>query len=268
MIYRMMVRRIMIGCCAFLWLAAASEASPLCGDRPIRLAFFEYGLYYSHGEGIDKDLIDALRKRSGCRFDVQVETRARIWEDLRTGALDMATSALETPERDSFGWFAPYLRIKNLAVLPDDVAQSVKSAADFLAGPKLMLGVVRGFKHGAELDPWIEQLRRDNRVVEYVDAELLFRNLAAHRVDGAIADPLVYHLLLEPSQLNRMTIEDWTPSQPGDPVNLVFAKARFNRTAADEWRRLIRELISDGTMAAIFQHYLPNGEAERLIGRP
>ncbi|HMA50482.1 MAG TPA: transporter substrate-binding domain-containing protein [Magnetospirillaceae bacterium] len=250
-----------------LTAGTASAASSLCGTRPIRLAFFDYGLYYSHGEGIDKDLVDALQKRSGCRFDIQVQARARTWEELRTGALDMATSALETPERDGFGWFEPYLRIKNLVVLPDDVGQSVKSADDFLAQPKLVLGVVRGFKHGEDYDRWIDQLRRDNRVVEYVDADLLFRNLAAHRVDGAIADPLVYHLLLEPSQLARMTIEDWIPSQPGDPVNLVFSKARFDRAAIEEWRGLIRELIADGTMAAIFRRYLPEAEADRVMRR-
>lgn len=260
----MFLRWSLIACWAALSLGA-SAASPLCGTRPIRLAFFEYGLYYSHGDGIDKDLVEALQKRSGCRFDIQVQARARTWEELRTGALDIATSALETPERDEFAWFEPYLRIKNLVVLPDDVGQSVKSAADFLADPKLMLGVVRGFKHGEEYDRWIDQLRRDNRVVDYVDAELLFRNLAAHRVDGAIADPLVYHLLLEPAQLSRMTIEDWIPSQPGDPVNLVFSKTRFDRAAMEEWRGLIRDLVADGTLSAIFQRYLPPEEAERLV---
>lgn len=262
----MLVRWCLIACCALLSFAA-SAASLQCGDRPIRLAFFEYGLYYSHGAGIDKDLADELKKRSGCRFDVQVQARARTWDDLRTGAIDMATSALETPERDKFAWFEPYLRIKNLVVLPDDVAKTVKSPADFYAQPKLTLGVVRGFKHGEEFDRWIDTLRRDNRVVDYVDAEQLFRNLAAHRVDGAIADPLVYRLLLQPSELNTMTIEDWIPDRLGDPVNIVFSKARFSRAAAEEWRILLRQTIDDGTMAAIFRRYLSDAEAERLTKR-
>jgi polar amino acid transport system substrate-binding protein len=264
MIFRSFLRRGAIACCALL--SFASAASSLCGNRPIRLAFFDYGLYYSHGVGIDKDLADLLEKRSGCRFDRQVQARARTWEELRTGAVDMATSALETPERDEFGWFVPYLRIKNLVVLPDDVGQSVKSADDFLARPKLVLGVVRGFKHGEEFDRWIDQLRRDNRVIEYVDAELLFRDLAARRVDAAIADPLVYHLVLEPAQLSRMTIEDWIPDRPSDTVNLIFSKARFDRAAAEEWRSLIRQLIAEGSVTALFKRYLPETEAERLAG--
>ena len=260
------MRRVFLAYCALLLFAAApaSAASPPCGDRPIRLAFFEYGLYYSHGEGIDKDLVDALRQRSGCRFEVSVQARARIWKDLRSGALDMATSALETPERDEFVWFEPYLWIKNMAVLPADVGQKVGTPADFLAQPKLMLGVVRGFKHGEELDRWIDLLRRKNRVVEYVDADLLFRNLAAHRVDGAIADALVYRRLLDAATLDRTAIEDWTPGQPGDPVNLVFSKTRFDRATAEEWRGLIRGLIEDGTVAAILRRYLPEVDVERL----
>lgn len=261
--FRAAVRWYLIGFCTLLSFAAA--AAPSCGDRPIRLAFFEYGLYYSHGEGIDKDLADALQQRSGCRFEADVEARARTWEDLRTGALDLATSALETPERDEFAWFEPYLWIKNMVVLPDDVGQKVKSPEDFAAQPKLKLGIVRGFKHGAELDRWVDRLRRDERVIDYVDAELLFRNLAAHRVDGVIADSLVYRRLLSPSQLDRMVIEDWAPGQPGDPVNLVFSKVRFDRAAIEQWRGLIRELIADGTVADIFRRHLPEAEAESLL---
>ena len=251
-----------------VWLlfagSAAAAASPSCGGRPIKLAFFEYGLYFSHGKGIDRDLADALQRKSGCRFDLVVQARARSWHDLKSGQLDMALSALSSPERDEFAWFEPYLWIKNVAVLPRDVAQGVEDSASFLARPQLVMGVVRGFKHGEEQDGWIDRLRRENRVVEYVDADQLFRNLAAHRVDGVIADSLVYRHMLKPAELEAVTVQDWTPAASGAPVNVVLSKARFPKAEADAWRGMIGEMVADGTIRTILRHYLPDDEADKL----
>jgi len=251
---------------AFLSLMAGAfaAASPSCGDRPIRLAFFEYGLYYFHGQGIDKDLADALQQRSGCRFELQEQARARTWHDLRSGQLDMALSALQSPDRDSFAWFEPYLWLKNLTLLPRDVAQSVTDAGTFLARPQLKMGVVRGFKHGETQDRWIDRLRRQNRVVEFVDAEQLFRNLAAHHVDAAIADILVFQRLLTPVELENVVVEDWIPAAKGDPVNVVIAKARFSAEEAEQWRVLVRQMLVDGTIRAILRRYLPEDDAAKL----
>lgn len=268
MAYRAAFCRLVIACAVlpFLWTnASASAASVPCGDRPIRLAFFEYGLYYAQGQGIDRDLVDALRQRSGCRIDAVVEARARTWNDLRTGRLDMATSALETPERDESAWFEPYLWIKNMTVLPRNVALSVKGPADFVAQKKLMMGVVRGFTHGEAQDRWIDRLREENRVIEFVDADQLFRNLAAHRVDAAIADSLVYRKLLPPAALDQMEIEDWAPEDGADHVCIVLSKARFDPAAAEQWRGLIREMVRDGTVAGILRRYLPETEVERIL---
>lgn len=266
--YRAALRRLVILCAVLplLWAHASARAATVpCGDRPIRVEFFEYGLYYMQGQGIDKDLVDALRQRSGCRIDAVVEARARTWNDLRTGRLDMATSALETPERDESAWFEPYLWIKNMTVLPRNVAQSVKSPADFVAQKTLTMGVVRGFAHGETQDRWIDRLRAENRVVEFVDVDQLFRNLVAHRVDAAIADALVYRKLLPPAELDQMTIEDWAPEDSPDHVCIVLSKARFNPAAAEQWRGLIREMVRDGTVAGILRRYLPETEVERIL---
>lgn len=94
-----------------------------CGDKPTRLAFYELGNFYffesQQAQGIDKESVDALIKRSGCRFDAQVLARARIWADLASGDLDMSVSGIQNPERDKFAWFAPYLSASEAAALLD-----------------------------------------------------------------------------------------------------------------------------------------------------
>jgi len=97
---------------ALLLACQSLLAGPVnCGPRPIRLAFYTYGAFYfedAHGKehGVDKDIVDALAKRSGCRFETQLMARARIWADLASGNLDMSVSGIETPERGQFAWFA------------------------------------------------------------------------------------------------------------------------------------------------------------------
>ena len=93
-------------------MTAIAAAAPFdCDSKPIRLAFYETGSFYffenGRATGSDKDIVEELTKRSGCRFDTQLVMRARIWADLASGDLDMSVSGIQTPERDQLASFAP-----------------------------------------------------------------------------------------------------------------------------------------------------------------
>ncbi len=74
--------------------ALAGERLDLCpAGGPIRFAHYEFGLIYTNeGGGIDEDVQLELARRSGCRFEVSMQPRARIWLALESGQLDMAAS--------------------------------------------------------------------------------------------------------------------------------------------------------------------------------
>ena len=81
-------------CFSYLNLAMASE-KPDC-SRAYSLALHDHGLLYSAAtdKGIDKDIANELIKRSGCRIDVSVMPRSRIWKLLEAGAqADLAVPA-------------------------------------------------------------------------------------------------------------------------------------------------------------------------------
>ncbi len=245
------------------WLGAA----PLnCGSPPIRLAFYEYGFFYDKGKGIDKDIVDELIRRSGCRFDTQVMTRARIWAELAEGNLDMSVSGIQNAERDRFAWFAPYLSMKNHVVLHVGAAATVRRSEDFLANSALQFGVVRAFKHGVEQDQWLEQLRSRQRVQESPNAETVFRKIKERRVDAMFSQPPVYRKFIEELDLHKeVAIQDWTPAEKGVPHGLILAKSRFSATDAEQWRALLGEMRADGALKRIFSRYLPAGEVQRML---
>lgn len=248
----------------------AHAAAINCGDKPIRLAFYEFGSFYyldkQQARGIDKDVADELMKRSGCRFDVQVLVRARIWADLASGDLDMSVSGIQTPERDKFAWFAHYLSMKNYAVVRTEVASQAQTAASFMQQPRWQFGVVRAFKHGVEQDNWLDTLRAGQRVQDSANAETLFKKLKEGRIDALFSQPPVYRKHLHDLGLQgQVVVQDWTPSEKGVAHGLILAKARFSEADARQWQALVAGLRGDGTLKRIYNRYLSPNEAAALL---
>ncbi len=252
-------------------MAPVVVAGPVdCGKEPIRMALYETGSFYfienGQARGSDKDIFEELVKRSGCRFDTKVIVRARIWADLASGDLDMSVSGIQTPERDKFAWFAPYLTMKNYAIVDVDVARKVRQSSDFLAQPTLQFGVVRAFKHGDHQDRWLETLRAAGRVQESPDVETLFRKLKERRVDAIFSQPPTYRKkIADLGMESRIQAQDWTPGEKGVPHGLILAKSRFNEKDAEQWRALIETMRKDGTLKKIFSRYLAEDEAARIL---
>jgi polar amino acid transport system substrate-binding protein len=255
---------------SLLWAAAAHASPVVCGDKPIRLAFYEFGYFYftekQGATGIDKDIVDELVKRSGCKFDIQVMARARIWAELANGGLDMSVSGIQSPERDQFAWFAHYLSMKNYAVLGTSVPHNTHSADSFLHQPKLQFGAVRAFKHGTEQDKWLEQLRASNRVQDSANVETLFKKLREGRIDALFSQPPVYGKnLADLGMQHSVRIQDWTPDEKGVPHGLIMAKSRFNPAGAKAWQALVSTMRTDGTLKRIYAKYLSANEASALL---
>lgn len=242
-----------------------------CGSQPIRLAFYSFGAFYfedakGHAQGMDKDLVDELSKRSGCRFETQVMARARIWAELASGGLDMSVSGIQNLERDRFAWFAHYLTMKNYAVLSVAASKKIHRAQDFLVQPPLKFGVIRSFKHGEQQDQFLAQLRKQQRVEESPDSEAVFKKLSSRRVDALFAQPPVYQFYLKQLALqNEMVIQDWAPEQKGVLHGLILAKSRFSEADAEQWRNLLNVMRRDGTLKAIYSRYLPPAEVSKLL---
>jgi polar amino acid transport system substrate-binding protein len=253
------------------FFSSIALAGPVnCGNKPIRLAFYDFGyLYYTDGDvakGIDKDVADELIKRSGCKFDTLTLARARIWSELASGDLDMSVSGIQNPERDGFAWFAHYLGIKNLVILPAHVAVKVHSAADFLKQSQLQFGAVRAFKHGTVQDKLLNELRSHQRVQDSANVEALFKKLKAGTIDALFSQPLVYRKhMADLGMQNEVVVQDWSPGDRGVPHGLILAKTRFKEEDAKQWQALITSMRDDGTLKRIYSKYLTTREAAELL---
>ncbi|MBF0237111.1 MAG: transporter substrate-binding domain-containing protein [SAR324 cluster bacterium] len=260
-------RILLIGACLVLSTQSLWAGKVYCGNKPFTVGFYEYGLYYdSNGKGIDKDIIDELKKRTGCPFEEMVLKRARIWSDLASGDLDIGMTGIQTEERDNFAWFANYLSMKNYAILRAGIADKVKRPEDFLALKDLQFGMLRSFKHGVIQDQIIDQLRAQQRVQESPDAESIFKKLKEQRVDAMFSQPTTYHKHLKELQMEKdVVIQDWTPSEKGTIHGLIMSKSRFSEVQFKQWKAVIDEMRADGTLKRIYQKYLPPADAQKML---
>ena len=243
-----------------------------CG--PYQVAFYETGLLYFKSVagdyvGIDRDVVEEVGRRTGCTLVRVMESRVRTWTALAGGTLDMTVSGIETLERQRFASFIPYvLNNRNYLIVRNELAARVKTMDEFRTQKSLRLGVIKSFVHGATLDPWIEALRREGRVHEVADLEVLARVFAAGRVDAFLSQPVVWGPLLKHNQLDgTVQMLDIAP-RDNAVLGLVLSRQRVAAVDVDRMRNAIEMMRADGTLEVIFARYVDRPTARALAARP
>ncbi|MBA4217716.1 MAG: transporter substrate-binding domain-containing protein [Proteobacteria bacterium] len=235
----------------------ARAAEPACG--PFTVSLYDFGrLFYrdaqGQGQGVDKDLVDALAQRSGCKLSTVVDSRARIWDQLARGTLEITTSGVATPERERIAEFWPYFRSRNRAVVRAAQAQQWASLADFLADRPRRVAVVKGFRHGQSIDAFLDQMRAEHRVDEVASFEAAYRVLIAGRVDLIFGHPFNMPGL-EAGMAAPVTLLDWAPQ---DEVQgcLVVSTSRVGVADRQRLQAALKSLLRDGSVDAILARHI------------
>ncbi len=241
-----------------------------CGTTPIRVAQYTLGLrYFVEGgqeKGINKDIFDEIRKRTGCSFVVQEMPFARIWADLNSGNLDISMSGVWSSEREKNLWCAQTITSRWYALLRAESASSVRSAEEFLANKKLIFGVVRGFTHGVGHDKWLTKMRKEGRVEESANIDVLAEKLKKGRVDGMFSLPYVYRKHLPELQMEgSVLIQDWSLDDKEIIGCMMMTKSRFSEAEVSKWKQIVRQMHSDGTLKRIYSRYLPAAEVKKAL---
>lgn len=187
------VRSSFWSCACALGLAGnASAAEPPSGCGPHVAGLYIYSPFYEEEpekRGLDLDMLQELERRSGCSLRSVVESRLRIWDQMRRGVLQLTLSSVITPERREVAEILPYLQARFQLVLQGSATAGVSSIADFDARPGLRLMGVRGYAYGPTFGAWAQRLRQQGRLVEASDFHGAVRMFRAGRADGLIVAP-------------------------------------------------------------------------------
>ncbi|MDY0883339.1 substrate-binding periplasmic protein [Dongia soli] len=234
-------------------------------NRPIRVAFYEFGTLYHKGQGIDADIIHEIARRTGCVFEESVVTTSEIWQEIENGELDMTTSGILTPAREKIAMFAPYLAFENMVVMRASLAEDIHEFDDIIRHRDWRLGIVQGFRHGPYYDFHLKAIKDRRRVVAYPDQQSLYNGLVHGQVQLILSPEInLAFYLTDKSALTDFSLLDLSPAPPVIHA-LVFSRRSFAPAMANAWLRLIEEMRLDGTLQTIYRTRLPQPMSDRLL---
>jgi len=231
-------------------------------EEPIHLAFYEFGPFYHDGIGIDRDVVDELAARTGCRIETTTEPRAQIWQELEANTLDMSTGGIRTDARARFAYFIPYFGLKNAVVAGRDIAPQIHSFDDILENPNWRIGVVEGYLHGPYFDYRLSVAGA--RVIRYPDQNAIYRALQDGEVQVIVSPAFNYEYFF-PSEVQRrdFALIDVSPAPPISE-DMLFNKRRFTPAQIGAWSRLFEQMRLDGTLERIFRRQV-SPEMARIL---
>lgn len=262
-----MLQRTLRSLCLVLTLAALlagpgrAVGAPAC-DRPFTLALHDHGLLYDSqtGEGIDRDIADALAQRSGCKFNVTLMPRARIWQLIESGLLDFSLSGIRNDARDRFAGFAWYFSNKYYLLVRKDAG--VATLADFDRNPALKLGVIRSFRYSATANTLVDKLDSQGRVSHATTLAALYQVLLDNRLQAMIIEPFDYPALENARIRTHTMVMEF--DDPPVPHGLIMSRKSVSPEQQQAWRALVDAMRADGTVTRIFEKYFKPELARQL----
>lgn len=238
---------------------AAAPAASACG--PYSVGLYEYSsLYYRDARGqwagIDKDVVDELIRRTGCRLVPRTESRVRIWAQIASGQIDMTVSALPTKERALLVEFIPYIESRQYVVMKPALAAALPTPSAFLADRARRVIVVRGYVFTPTVEDWITRMRVQGRVVEAPDQPTALRVFKAGRADALVlgAHSLATARHADPV-FGEYTALSYAPQERSIGA-LALSRQRIVQDDRDRMRAAIDEMQRDGTLEAIKKRHL------------
>jgi polar amino acid transport system substrate-binding protein len=247
------------------YTSSASSQTQTTTGKQLDVAFYEAGYLYTNGQGIDKDVVDEIKSRGGFNFNYVFLPRVRIWKDLEAGTLPLSVSGIQTPARDKFAFFVPYIMQANKALVTNAKYTTPESIMNDKAA---RIAVVRGFKHGDFFDGLVEKIRANGGVSEVASIRHLFMMLqAGDRVDMIISQPAFYAKELKDLGIEaKVTVYDWDRHSK-NPIllGLILSKSHFSEQDAARIREIVKTMKQDGTLKKIFSKYLPKKDVDEAL---
>lgn len=155
--------------------------------------------------GLDTDLVTAIAKESNCRLIFyKIEWKAHL-NRLKTGSLDMATSASRTPERLKYAYFSKPYRSEtvNLYVRKGEShLYPFKKPSDMI-GKDFDLGIVYSYFYGPEFEVLRHKPEFKSQLEEIRNNEHNLFKLINNRIDGFLLDSIVAATLIKKFELGN-----------------------------------------------------------------
>lgn len=211
--------------------------------------------------GVYPDVLRSLGGKEGCSFKFSLVPRARLDALFEAGQADLLIPASKSPKRDKLGVFVPliYSRATLISVAADRPA--LRSAKELLEHTELKVGVVRGFDFGPAYQELVQELARQGRLVQDVDAVSIARLMQSGAVDLTIMAPsiLVGAIQGEPKTDGLLEKLRYEPIDelPWGESGAYISRSALLESEQKALRMLLERSVATGAVWKAFQRYYP-----------
>ncbi|MES2127419.1 MAG: transporter substrate-binding domain-containing protein [Pseudomonadota bacterium] len=202
--------------------------------------------------GLARQLVDAMARRTGCKFELSWYPPARLYQQFSSKKIDMVMAALRTPERDRDGDMLPYGYSQLELVLRRSEEGKYRSLAQFVDESRAQLNVPRGISFSPELQRQLDRLQRAGRL-EYVnDYAVAFKKISFGRTDGTLAPPPVQAVRLAELKLDQTLSGSPISEAPRRMVGIYVSRSTLSAPARKLYARTLYGIVADGTAQKIY----------------
>ena len=253
---------------AVLLLPGVSDAEPAaCGPFTVGLRLYPR-LYQREAngdyQGLDKDFFEALAQRSGCQFELKVDSQPRIWHGLRNGSIDLASWVIQTEDRSATVYVIPLLQSRPMAVTWRE--SPAQTQAEFMADANLSAIKIRQSVYGPGYDELFEKLREQNRLSEVADFDTALKVFTTRHMGLIVAYP--WTLLGQSEQwMAQVRFSDWHPGASTTLSGLAISRRSVSPPEAQRLEDAVRAMQRDGSLAQMVARHLPT-ELAKLVPPP
>jgi len=208
--------------------------------------------------GADIELIRAAAKKVGCTLRYREYGWQRILEQLKSGGIDVATSATLSPERERYAYFSvPYRRAEMaIYVRRGESGRFDIPSLQSIAGTDFRLGTIGSYEYGAPFSDLIRVPAFAERLRPAADYKAALRRLIDGRVDGFLTDD-VGVMVAEARALGIETeVERYPLSLPAQEIRFMFSRVSVDPAIVAAFDESLERMKADGRVQAILDKFL------------
>lgn len=232
-----------------------SPAQAKC-ERTFRVGVIQneplYFLDKNVARGSVLDILEELRKRTGCDFQILEMSRPSLVEKIRNSSVDISILSIRTPTMDTVGKFIQMFRSYRAVILAPELQKKRYDLHQALADKSVIFGSFIGTQ-GYFLNDEITRLREQGRIRDFPDYATVFQALKRGQVKVFIGSVAISDYFLQKYKMSDFGMQ--IDRQVVTGVGSYYSPKRLSDSDIKMLEEALQTMVKDGTFARIYSRY-------------
>ncbi|WP_413575288.1 substrate-binding periplasmic protein [Bdellovibrio sp. HCB290] len=228
------------------------------GDEPL---FFSDKSRTKQGSIVD--ILDELRKRTGCSFQVVEMSRPTLLDRVRNSTVDMTVLSIKTPVMDSAaGGFIEMFRSYRAIVMTPELGLKNYDLKKALHDKKVVFSGIIGSPGHLNVDEF-KLLKEESRLQQFPDYASVFQALKRKQVQVFVGSVAISDYFLRKYDLTSFTFI--IDREKINGVGSYYSKSRLTTAEVQMLKMNYEQMLKDGFFATVYSKYTSPAAVKNAI---